>query len=104
MEEDALAFSECMRDQGIEDFPDPDFSDFGPGTGPRRAEASADVDEDGGGANGPGGAVIAGPFGEIDLSDPELQAAFEACQEEQGGPFGGRIGGPVTRAEDAKSS
>jgi len=33
-QESALKLSQCMRDQGITDFPDPDFSNFGPGAGP----------------------------------------------------------------------
>ena len=31
-EENSLAFSQCMRDQGLDDFPDPDFNQF-PGSG-----------------------------------------------------------------------
>ncbi len=99
MQEDALAFAECMRDEGIEDFPDPDFSDFGPGAGPQRRSSSGDGGDEGDDGEGPT-AMISGPFGEIDLSDPAMQAAFEACQEEMGGPFGGRV---ATRADGAES-
>lgn len=56
----ALAFAECMREQGI-DFPDPQF--------------------------GEGGRVTMG-FGAdagIDPSDPEFQEAQEACSEGSGG-------------------
>jgi hypothetical protein len=91
MEEDALEFSECMRAEGIEDFPDPDFSDFGPGRGPVTNEETVDeddADDDGSGAR------VFGPWGEIDLDDPETAAAFEACQEEVGGP-GARSGPPM---------
>jgi hypothetical protein len=87
MQEQALAFAQCMRDEGIEDFPDPDFSEQGPGGEPQTRESGGD-DEDGDGEV----AMVAGPFGEIDLSDPENEAAFEACRETMGmedGPGGG---------------
>jgi hypothetical protein len=70
-QEDALAFAQCMRDQGIEDFPDPDFSDEGSGS-------QDDTSEDGDGGDGPS---LSGPFGDIDLGDPEVAAAYEACQD-----------------------
>jgi hypothetical protein len=71
LEDQMLALAECLRDQGI-DVPDPDFGNLGEG-----------------GTPGQGG----GPFGDIDRSDPEFQAAFEECQEVfTGGPFG--PGGP----------
>jgi len=79
-QDDLIAFSQCMRDQGIAEFPDPDLSAFGPGTG-------------GGPPQGQGGSY--GPFGDVDFSDPTVQAAAEACQGQfggQGGFFGG--GGP----------
>jgi hypothetical protein len=68
-----LAFAQCMRDHGVP-MDDPDLSGFGPGRG-----------EDGGG----------GPFADIDFEDPEVQEAFEACQEEVNftGPGGGGFGG-----------
>jgi hypothetical protein len=80
IEEDALAFAECMRDEGIEDFPDPDFSDLGPGGEPQRRSS----EDNGGGDDGP--QVFLAPFGEIDMDDPEVAAAFEACQDLLGGP------------------
>jgi hypothetical protein len=46
-----------MRDNGYEDFPDPDISD-------------AMDDPDSG-----------GPFGDIDEESPEFQAADEVCQD-----------------------
>jgi hypothetical protein len=96
MEEQALAFAECMRDEGISDFPDPDFSDSGPGAGPVTRERQVDGDDGG------SGAMIAGPFGEVDLSDPATEAAFEACQDQLGGMVpAGRLGGP---AESSKSA
>ena len=83
-QENALAFAECMRDQGIADFPDPDLSNVGPGGGGGGTGDNADD----GGTPGDGG----GPFGDVDMEDPEVQAASEACQAELGdiGPGGGR--------------
>jgi hypothetical protein len=92
MEESALAFAECMREEGIEDFPDPDFSDMGPGGAPGRAESDSHASDDEG---GDGERLVLGPFGEIDLDDPEIAAAFEQCQDlmaRPGGP-GGPDGG-----------
>jgi hypothetical protein len=83
-EEAALEFAQCMRDQGIEDFPDPDFSDMGPGGEPQ--QRSSDDDDAGDGSDDGGPRVVLGPFGEIDLDDPEIRAAFEACQDVLGGP------------------
>jgi hypothetical protein len=82
MEENALAFAECMRDEGIEDFPDPDFSDLGPGGEPQRQRS----EDDGGDGDDEGPRVFLGPFGEIDMDDPDVRAAFEACQDLLGGP------------------
>jgi hypothetical protein len=82
MEENALAFAECMRDEGIEDFPDPDFSDLGPGGEPQRQRS----EDDGGDGDDEGPQVFLGPFGEIDMDDPDVRAAFEACQDLLGGP------------------
>lgn len=76
LQENALKLAECMREQGIEDFPDPDFSDFGPGAGPQEG-------------------VRVGPFGDIDMDDPDVQKAFETCREElPQGPFMIRSGPP----------
>jgi hypothetical protein len=99
MQEDALEFAQCMRDEGVEDFPDPDFSDMGPGGEPQTRS-----DGDGGPSDGDGDGrderVILGPFGEIDLDDPETAAAFEACQDLLGGPPG-EDGGPESSTEGA---
>ncbi len=59
LQDDLLAYAECMRDNGFEEMVDPDFSDSGPG---------------GGGTGG-------GPFGEIDRTDPDFENAQEACGE-----------------------
>jgi hypothetical protein len=81
MQDQALAFAECMRDEGIDDFPDPDFSKMGPGAGPnvRIDERDAgDADEEG---------DTKGPFGDIDVSSPEFQAAQATCSAKNpGGP------------------
>jgi hypothetical protein len=63
MRERALAFAECMRENGV-DFPDPQF-------------------EEGGGVK------LGGPG--IDPEDPDFQDAQEACRDElpNGGPGGG---------------
>ena len=68
IEDQLVAFAACMRDQGI-DLDDPDLSDFAPGG-----------DGDGRG----------GPFGDIDIDDPDVQAALEVCQDEIA--FAGRGG------------
>jgi len=70
-----LEFAACMRDNGV-DMPDPDFTEFGPGLGaPGEGEGRG------------------GPFGDIDRSDPDFQAAQEACQDILAG-FGSGGGGP----------
>ena len=57
VEQDAfLTFAICMRDNGF-DMPDPDFSNTGPGGDGK------------------------GPFGEMDLEDPDFQAAMEPCRQ-----------------------
>jgi len=86
MQDQILEFTQCMRDQGI-DMPDPDFGEDGDFvSGP--ATDSADV---GDGEDPPTGRVLRGPFGTLDLSDPETGAAFDLCSEETGmfGPDGG---------------
>jgi hypothetical protein len=89
IQDHALEFAQCMRDEGIEDFPDPDFSDMGPGGEPER-QSSDGSDPDGGGAGGDDGPdeKVDVLFGDIDLDDPETAAAFEACQDLTGGPPG----------------
>lgn len=102
MEAQGLEFAECIRDNGIEDFPDPDFSDQGPGSGPATRVERFDDDDD---ADRQGSSeVVAGPFGVIELDDPEVKAAFETCQDTigfgPGGP-GGSGGPPVAVAESS---
>jgi hypothetical protein len=93
-EEAILEFADCMRDEGIEDFPDPDFSDMGPGGDPQ--PRTTEDSEPGDGSGNQDDEVVSGPFGEIDMNDPEVAAAFEACQDLLGAPGedGGPIGGP----------
>lgn len=80
LQENALKLADCMREQGIADFPDPDFSDFGPGAGPREG-------------------VRVGPFGDIDMDDPDVREAFDACREElPQGPF--MVGGAPRSSAD----
>ena len=67
-----LEFAQCMRDNGV-DMGDPDLSRFGPG--------SSDDDQPG------------GPFGVIDLDDPDLSAAFAVCQQQLPQAGGPRFGG-----------
>lgn len=72
IEDTMLEFSICMRENGI-DMPDPDFSNLGLG----------------GGDAGSGDGGIFG--GAIDLDDPDVEAALEACREIFGGSL--RFGG-----------
>lgn len=63
-----VEFAACMRENGVA-MDDPDFSGgFGPGQG---------------GEPGEGG----GPFGDIDIDDPEVRSALEACQSVFGDDF-----------------
>jgi hypothetical protein len=72
MQDQMLAYAQCMRDNGV-DMPDPDFSQEG-----------------GGGMFGFG----SGDQG-IDPNDPAFQTAQEACQEIFGGGPGGGPGGGI---------
>jgi hypothetical protein len=72
MEDQVLEFTQCMRDEGVE-MDDPDF-DAPVGDLPAPSEASG------------AGPVIAGPFGTLDLGDPDVQAAFDQCQDIMGIP------------------
>jgi hypothetical protein len=72
MQDNALEFAQCMRDEGITDFPDPDFSKMGPGAGPKiRVEDGSSSDD---------AAESQGPFGDIDPTTPEFQAAQQTCE------------------------
>ena len=71
-EDTFVEFAACMRDEGVQ-MDDPDFSSFAPGQG---------------GGGGEGG----GPFSSLDLDDPKVQDALEACQ----GVFGEFLPGGAT--------
>ena len=72
IEDTMLEFAICMRENGV-DMPDPDFSIF----------------RNGGGGLSEGEGGIFG--GAIDVDDPEIEAALEACQEVFSGSL--RFGG-----------
>ena len=74
LQDNLLAYAQCMRDTGYEQMQDPDFSTFGPGAGPP-------------------GEGFRGPFGEIDVDDPAYQAADAACRDLFGGLGRGGPGG-----------
>ncbi len=79
IQDNLVEFAACLREQGL-DVDDPDFSSLGPGA------ADQTEGED-------GGPVFVSPFGSnFDPTDPEVQAAIEACQEFMGGFV--RRGGP----------
>lgn len=78
LQDQLLELAQCMRDNGVPEFPDPDFSGGGLGSG------------------GPGGI-----FQQLDPDDPRIRDALEHCQSKVfgdngfGGPFiGGPGGGP----------
>lgn len=73
MQDEMLAFTRCMREHGV-DMPDPQFDEDG------RLEQRVEIEGDAGDA--PRGPVLAGPFGVLDLSDPDTEAAFEICAED----------------------
>ena len=101
-QDNLLAMAECLRDQGF-DVDDPDLSNFGPIAGgpPPDDEASEDGDGGEGTAGGPETRTFS-IFGDLDIEDPDVQAAMEICQEEVGfGPGrGGTQGGVVTEDDD----
>ena len=72
LQDTLLEFAQCMRDNGV-DMGDPDLSRFGPG--------GNDDDQPG------------GPFGAIDVNDPDFAAAFEVCQQQLPQAGGARFGG-----------
>ena len=72
LQDTLLEFAQCMRDNGV-DMGDPDLSRFGPG---------ADDDDQ-----------PVGPFGVIDVDDPDFAAAFAVCQQQLPQAGGPRFGG-----------
>lgn len=71
--EEALAYSECMRDNGVPDFPDPE-------------------------QNGKGGVGLSLPEG-MDPKDEEFKAAEEACEDLMPGPGEGETLDPEVYEE-----
>jgi hypothetical protein len=91
MQDELLAFAQCMRDHGV-DMPDPEFDEDG------RIEVgtvtdSADDDD------ASGGPVLRGPFGTLDMGDPATEAAFEECSEGTGFGMPGRGGAGAATGE-----
>lgn len=84
MQDSLLKMAQCLRDEGL-DVADPDFSSQGPGGAPPSNSSS-------GAASQP-----RGPFGNIDMNDAKVQAAFTSCQARLGTTFpggrGARAGG-----------
>ena len=92
LQDNLLAMAECLRDQGLE-VDDPDLSNFGPAAGGPPPDDEEGVTEDGEVPQGQGFSI----FGDVDLDDPDVQAAMEVCQEEVGfGP------GPNAATEDGE--
>jgi hypothetical protein len=58
MKQAALAHAKCMREQGLESFPDPTFDESG------------------------GAQIRIGPGTGLDPDDPDFQAAEKACRDE----------------------
>ena len=62
MKKAALAHAQCMREHGLEKFPDPTFDENG------------------------GAQIRIGPGTGLDPDDPDFQAAEEACRDELARP------------------
>jgi hypothetical protein len=69
-QDSALQMAACLRDEGL-DVADPDFSGQGPGGAPAGATTATTADN----ANRPRGL-----FGDLDMNDPKVSAAFTTCQ------------------------
>jgi hypothetical protein len=82
LQDNLLAMAECLRDQGL-DVDDPDLSNFGPAAGGPPPD-TADSDSEAG--EGPEVRAFS-IFGDLDMDDPDVQAAMEACQGEVGFGF-----------------
>ncbi len=79
LQDNLLAMAECLRDQGLE-VDDPDLSNFGPAAGGPPPDDEQSASEPGDGPQGQGFSI----FGDLDLDDPDVQAAMEVCQGEVG--------------------
>ena len=85
MRDQALAFSQCMRDKGF-DVPDPTFDDKG--------GLSVHVEGSGSDSSDSGPSTNAGPAGAGPMNDPGFQDAAKACQQQTGGGPNVVAGGP----------
>lgn len=82
LQDNLLVVAECLREQGLE-VDDPDLSNFGP-------IAGGPPSDDEGPEGGPEVRAFS-IFGDLDMEDPEVQAAMETCRAEVGfGPAGAR--------------
>jgi hypothetical protein len=79
LQDNLLAMAECLRGQGLE-VDDPDLSNFGPAAGGPPPDTD-EIESEGG--QGPGGQGFS-IFGDLDIDDPDVQAAMETCQGEFG--------------------
>jgi hypothetical protein len=89
LQDNLFSMSECLRDHGLE-VDDPDLSNFGPAAGGPPPDESAAT------GDGPQGGAFS-IFGDLDMDDPDVQAAMEACRGEVG--FGFQ---PATGTEDGE--
>lgn len=79
LQDNLLAMTECLRDQGLE-VDDPDLSNFGPAAGGPPPGTEASESEAGEGPEVRAFSI----FGDLDMDDPDVQAAMEVCQGEIG--------------------
>jgi hypothetical protein len=75
-----LKFSQCMRAHGVTDFPDPNPNNANPSGGPATNQNTGS----GPGSGSGNGIFINGQS--IDLNDPTVKAAFDACKSLLGSP------------------
>lgn len=79
LQDNLLAMAECLRDQGLE-VDDPDLSNFGPTAGGPPPDTEESESEAGEGPEVRPFSI----FGDLDMDDPDVQAAMETCQGEFG--------------------
>jgi hypothetical protein len=81
LQDNLLAMAECLREQGL-DVDDPDLSNFGPTAGGPPPDTEESASEAGEGPEVRAFSI----FGDLDMDDPDVQAAMEVCQGEIGFP------------------
>ena len=81
LQDNLLAMAECLREQGL-DVDDPDLSNFGPTAGGPPPDTEDSESEAGEGPEVRAFSI----FGDLDMDDPDVQAAMEVCQGEIGFP------------------